>query len=290
MAMKVLMIGGTRFAGAHAARQFHAAGAAVTVYHRGRTRQPDLPPVEHVTDERAGWPVLAFPPTLQRDWDVVVHMGAMGERDTQAAVDAFRGRARRFVLISSADVYRAYGRLTKMEPGEPDPTPLGEDAPLRTVFYPYRGMAASLGEWARDYEKIQAEAVFRASSGLEWVILRFPKLYGAEDNADLATIYGFASAPHWRWTHAHAANAAAAIVLAASHPLAAGGIFNVGERGTPTMGERLSSLAARPGPVPALPDFDFRQSLVLDTSRIRDVLRYRETLDERAAMAALAGR
>ncbi|WP_185983502.1 hypothetical protein [Aureimonas mangrovi] len=288
--MKVLMIGGTRFAGAHAVRQFHAAGATVTVYHRGRSLQPELPPIRQVCDERAGWPVLAFPPALRRDWDVVVHMGAMGERDMQAAIDAFRGRARRMIVISSADVYRAYGRLTKMEPGEPDPTPLGEDAPLRTVFYPYRRMAASLGPWAHDYEKIHAEAAVRASDGLEWAILRFPKLYGAEDNANLATIYGFAAAPNWRWTHAHAVNAAAAIVLAASHPLAAAGVFNVGERTTPTMDERLSRLAGREGPAPDLPDFDFRQSLVLATGLIRNALGYREILDESAAMAALAAR
>lgn len=285
--MRALVIGGTRFIGAHVVRRLFDAGAEVTVFHRGTSDNPVLPAVTHIRDAAAAYPILAFPAELRRDWDLVVHMVAMGQADTQAAVDAFSGRARRLVLVSSCDVYRAYGRLTRSEPGEPDPVPLEEDAPLRRALYPFRAMEAELGAYARDYDKTLAEAAVREQSDLDWTILRLPKVYVHEDNADLATVYGFAGVPSWRWTHAYVGNVAEAIALASRHAAAAGRIFNVGEPTTFTTGERLADLPPRRN-ASAPPQFDFRQDLVLDTGRIRRELGYAEPFAERSAMMAVA--
>jgi nucleoside-diphosphate-sugar epimerase len=282
---RALVIGGTRFIGAHVTRQLFAQGAEVTVFHRRRTEHPLLPPVAHVCSPSAEYPVVNFPDVLTRDWDAVVHMVAMGEADARAAADAFDGRAGRLVLISSGDVYRAYGRLTRLEPGPPDPVPLTEDAPLRTCLYPYRGQEKALGAYVHDYEKILAERAVM-DSAVPWTVLRLPKVYGPEDNADLRTIRMAASQPAWRWTHGHVENVAAAIVLAALSPRAAQRIYNVGELRTPTMGERLARLPAAP-PVPP-PPFDFSQSMEIDTARIRDELGYVDLLDEATAMRDLA--
>ena len=287
--MRVLVIGGTRFIGAHTVRRLHDAGAEVTVFHRGRSANPILPAdIEHVLDAGADYPITGLPAPLLRDGDIVVHMVAMGEADAGAAVSAFRGRAGRLVLVSSCDVYRAYGRLTKAQPGPPDPVPLTEDAPLRSALYPYRGMEAQLGAFAHDYDKVLAERAVRGAAGLDWSVLRLPKVYGPEDNGDLATVYDFAAVPEWRWTHGHVDNVAAAIALAATHPKASNAIFNVGERRTPTMGERLARLPARVGEEPTLAPFDFTQHLVLDTDRIRRRLGHADVVDEEAAMAKLA--
>ena len=287
--MQVLVIGGTRFIGAHAVRRLHDAGAQVTVFHRGASHNPVLPrDVEHVLDPSAEYPITAFPAPLLRDWDVVVHMVAMGAADARAAVAAFAGRAGRLVLVSSCDVYRAYGRLTGTEPGPPDPVPLTEDAPLRSVLYPYRGMEADLGAFAHDYDKILAEEAVRGARGLDWTVLRLPKVYGPEDNGDLATVYGFAAVPRWRWTHGHVDNVAAAIALAARHPQARDAVFNVGEAHTPTMGERLARLPPGQGGTREPPPFDFGQDLVLDTAGIRKALGHADVVDEAAAMMRLA--
>ncbi len=282
---RVLVIGGTRFIGAHVTRQLFAQGADVTVYHRDRTEHPLLPPVAHVCSPSAEYPVVNFPDALKRNWDAVVHMVAMGDADARAAADALDGRAGRMVLISSGDVYRAYGRLTRLEPGPPDPVPLTEDAPLRTRLYPYRGQEKALSPYAHDYEKILAERAVM-DSAVPWTVLRLPKVYGPEDNADLRTIYMAASQPSWRWTHGHAENVAAAIVLAALSARAAYRIYNVGEPRTPSMGERLARLPAAPAVPP--PPFDFKQSMEVDTQRIRDELGYAELLDEPKAMRDLA--
>lgn len=285
--MRVLVVGGTRFVGAHVVRRLHEAGAEITVFHRGRSDNPMLPPVAHVRDPAGAYPITAFPETLARDWDVVVHMVAMGRADGEAAAAAFAGRTGRLVLVSSCDVYRAYGRLTRSEPGVPDLVPLREDAPLRSVLHPYRGMEAELGAYAHDYDKVLAEAALRERTDLDWTILRLPKVYGPEDNADLSTVYGFSAVPAWRWSHGHVGNVAEAIALAAVHPAAANRIFNVGEERTPTMGERLARLPPR-GTPPEPPPFDFRQDLVLDTGAIRRELGYVEAFDEPAAMASIA--
>jgi nucleoside-diphosphate-sugar epimerase len=286
--MKILMIGGTRFIGAHVVRRLHDAGAEVVAFHRGTSANPILPKIEHVLDPSAEYPVTDFPDQLRRDWDVVIHMVAMGQADAEAAVRTFEGRTQTLVMISSCDVYRAYGRLTKIEPGPPEPVPLTEDAPLRSVLYPYRGMEKQLGAFAHDYDKILAEKAVRGARELDWAILRLPKVYGPEDNGDLSTVYGFAAAPEWRWTHGHVENVAAGIVTSATHPKARNEIFNVGEELTPTMGERLAQLPTRSALLPDLPPFDYHQPLVIDTTKIRHCLGYAEVVDERLAMSGLA--
>lgn len=282
--MKVLVIGGTRFIGAHVVRCLHDRGTEITVLHRGTTTNPILPDVNHIVDPDADYPMTAFPGAVRRDWDIVVHMVAMGEADARAAVETFSGRAKRLVLVSSCDVYRAYGRLTKTEPGPLEPASLAEDAPLRSVFYPYRGMEGRIGAYAHDYEKILAERALQGGRDLDWTILRLPKVYGPEDNGDLGTVYGFAAVPEWRWTHGHVRNVAEAIATAAVHPLARNAVFNVGEETTPTMGERLAFLPRRAGDPSEPPPFDFGQDMVMDTSKIRRELGYAEVIDERSAM------
>lgn len=286
--MRVLIIGGTRFIGAHAARAFHKRGLDVTVFHRGRTENRELPPMQHIRDAVAEYPVTRYPHSITSvDWELVVHMVLMGEADAQAATAAFRERVGRFVMISSGDVYRAYGRLTRIEPGPPDPVPLSENAPLRHVLYPYKKQAEKVGPIANYYEKILAERVIQQASALPATILRLPKVYGQEDNGDLATVYGFAEQPGWRWTHGHVANVAEAIVCAALNPQAGGRIYNVGEAETPTMGERLAALPQSEQGPPKPPDFDYRQDMVLNTSRIRDELGFCDILDETLAMRQL---
>lgn len=286
--MKALVIGGTRFIGAHVVRALTDAGAEVTVFHRGKTSNPVLPIVTRITDPLAKYPITKFPASLQTDWDVVVHMVVMGEADGRAAAAYFAGRAGRLVMVSSADVYLAYGRLTKREPGPVEPTPLTEESALRAIMFPYRGYEEMLGAWARNYEKILAEHAIRARSDLDWTILRLPKVYGAEDNNDLSTVYGFSANPDWRWTHGNVRNVAAAIALAARHSDARCSIFNVGEANTPTMGERLTWLPRIEVGQGMPPPFEYQQQYAVDTSKIRKELGYADVVDEKLSMIQLA--
>ena len=87
-------------------------------------------------------------------------MVAMGDDDARAAMEVFRGRTRRIVVLSSGDVYRAYGRFTRLEPGPPDPVPLNETSPLRTALYPHRTDAKSPNDWVYRYERSSSSAPF----------------------------------------------------------------------------------------------------------------------------------
>ena len=289
--MDVLIIGGTKFIGAHVARQLAERGVDVTVFHRGVSEAVLPLEVRHIRSPLAAMPITEFPPELtERSWDVVIHMIAMGAADAEAAVRSFRGRAGRLVVPSSGDVYLAYGRLIGLEPGPTEPVPLTEESPLRTILHPYRASARSSDELGFHYEKILVERAVLGEPQLPATVLRLPKVYGPGGNADLATVYAYAHQPHWRWTHGYVENVAAAIVLAALHSAAAGKIYNVGEEHTPSVGERLRTMPPSNIEPDLSSSFDFAQDLVYDTRAIRTELGYAETVSWEEGLArTLAG-
>lgn len=274
--MKIALVGGTGFIGTPAARILAAAGHEVDAFGRARTH-------------------ARFSP------DVVVHFMLLNEADARAAVDAYRGA--RLIVLSSGDVYRAYGELLGIDaPSEHAPL-VDEAAPLRATLYPY-GRRAD-GPWGPlvDYDKILVERVVRAADARA-TILRLPKVYGAaardrpfarwidwmraHDGRDGELPVG-ARQGRWRWTHGFVDDVGAAIALAATDERAAGRVYNVGERDTPTQRERVAQLAAAlawPGRIldvddaelpPALRDpHAGTPDLAYDTTRIRDELGFVE--------------
>jgi nucleoside-diphosphate-sugar epimerase len=275
--MRILVIGGTRFIGPHVVRELADLGHEIKVFHRGENEGALPATVRHVRSPQAAMPVRHFPiEVLQPAPDVVIHMIPMGEIDTRAVIEAFRGKAQRLVCVSSGDVYRAYGRFTGLEPGPVETGLSTEDSPLRSVLYPYRAKAKSTSDLAYYYDKILVERFALESPDLPATILRLPKVYGPGDNADLATVHQFHRHPQWRWTHGYVENIAHAIVLAAVHPRAARRKYNVGEEHTPTVAERLQLLPASTNEASASIEANFAQDLVYDTRRIREELGYRE--------------
>jgi nucleoside-diphosphate-sugar epimerase len=302
--MRVLIIGGTGFIGPHIIGVLHRSGHHVTIYHRGR-HETELPEaVRHIHSPQAGIPVLRFPDALiDPRPDLVLHMFPVGEADARAVVSRFSGVARRLVVISSGDVYRAYGRLLGSEPGPPEPVPLTETAALRSSLYPYRGVASGPEDWTFHYEKIRVERVVLEQHSLPATVLRLPAVYGPgdpyhrlrpyikrmEDRRPAILLESAQLA--WRWTHGYVENVAQAIALTVVNQRSAGEVYNVGEPETPTYGQRvreIGSVMNWTGSVVALgwdrlpphlrPPYQPQQDLVLDTTKLRNELGYAETV------------
>jgi len=276
--MRALVIGGTGFIGRWISRQLVEAGHDVVVLHRGKAAEDTLPRgVTSVISDGALSTRAPYEAALRAgEPDAVIHVLAMAEADAVAAKGVLAGRAGRVVVLSSGDVYRAYGRFIRSEPGPVEPTPLdAHTSPLRDRLYPYRkaDTPPDADQWR--YDKIPVERLFMAAAALPAAILRLPKVFGPGNNADLATVYGFAHHPEWRWTHGYVEDVAAAAVLAATHPAATGRAWNVGEAVTPTVAERLAILPKRT--VYLIDgDYDFDQDIAYDTDPIRRDLGYRE--------------
>lgn len=301
--MRVLVLGGTGFLGPDVVRFLVEAGATVTIFHTGRHEAPLPPDVAHLHGERERLAdhhgaFLRFPP------DVVLDMAPMIEAHADATMRAFRGLAKRVVAISSADVYRAYGRFHGTEPGPPEPTPIDEDAPLRERLYPYREFPRPMPH-KDDYDKIPIERRVLGDSDLPGTILRLGLAHGPRSYRYFEYVKRMDDGRHaillassfasWRGTRAYAEDVARAVALAVLDRRAAGRIYNVGEPdGTAeaTWVRALGDAADWRGEIVAVPEERVpaplrerlprwcwereAQHLVLDTTRIRSELGYAE--------------
>ena len=303
--VRVLVIGGTRFIGPPVVRRLAALGHQVAVFHRGET-EADLPAdVRHIHGERARLEELKGAVRSLAP-DVVLDMSPLTEQDAQAVAGAARGEAGRLVAISSIDVYRAYGRFHGSEPGPPEPTPFGEEAPVRERLFPYRGEGRGLD----DYDKVLVERMVMGSAELPGTVLRLPMVYGPGDYQHRLffelkrmddvrpAILLDEAVGRWRWTRAYVENVADAIALAATDGRASGRIYNVGEPEALTSVEwvdavgRVAGWHGRVVAVPAdrLPAHlqhqgpDYQQDLVADTARIRAELGYAESVSREAGL------
>lgn len=275
-------------------------GHEVVLFHRGRT-QADLPTdVRHILGDRQN---LADS-TIEFERfapDVVLDMIPAAERDARDVMHTFKDIAGRVVGISSQDVYRAYGRLIHIEPGPIEPVPLTEDSPLRRRLYPYRESTKGQDHPGYDYEKILVERVYTSDPQMPGTILRLPMVYGPGDplhrlfeylkrmDDDRPAIVLEQGLAEWRWTKGYVENVAAAIALAVTDERATGRIYNLGERETLREAEwvrrlgRVTGWQGRIAVVPRdrlpdhmVPEEDTEQHILVDTSRIRGELGYRE--------------
>jgi len=316
---RVLVVGGTIFVGPSVVRQLAQAGHEVAVFHRGE-HEIDLPEgVRHIHGDRDRIgeyraEIARFAP------DTVVDMRAMTEAQAAAVAGAVRGIAKRLVVVSSMDVYRAYGRLHGTEPGPPLEPPFDEDSPLREKLYVYRehtpSVIAQRPPWMDEYDKILVERVALNDASLAGSVVRFPMVHGERDGqrrfypiwkriADgrRAILMSEKSAA-FRSSRTHLDNAAHAVALVATDDRAAGRIYNVGEpealpwsEWARLIGRQMTwggQLVIRPSDeLPAhlrdsRPDV-WEHHLVADTTRIRRELGYREVVSrEEGLRRALA--
>lgn len=296
--MRVLVIGGTAFVGPVVVSQLVTKGHEVAIFHRGLTSAPPIDGIHEFRGDRRD--LYSFRRQFQ-DFapEVVIDMVCMTEHHARATLDTFLGIAQRWVVISSQDVYRAFGRVQGTEPGPPDPVPLREDAPLREKRFLYRDSGHEGFEWMRDFEKIAVEETARSEPKLPVTVIRLPAVYGPGDYQH--RLYGYAvrmadarpailldeDLAKWRWTRGYVENVAAAIGLAAQTSHSENRTYNVGDPVAFSELEWVKHLASAyrwngkivvVGGARLAVGLNTEQHWSVDTARIRHELGYEEPI------------
>lgn len=294
--MRVAVIGGTEFIGPAIVEELLRARHEPTIVHRGKTEPPGLPDVPHVHCDRRDSAALRRALREVVRADAVIDTCAYGRADSEALVGAPRPGAR-VVVLSSMDVYRAFGSV--LAGAESDPVPLDEDSPLRVERYVMRGQPRP-PRFAADpdtYEKIEVEEVSRRAGAL---LLRLPVVFGPRDplrreepilrrvRAGRERIpFG---AGNLLWTQGFVGDVANAARLGIEEGGLEGAVLNVGYRRTVTVEQWARKVLAAAGssaqlvrvPDAAVPadlaiSRTFKQHMIVESSRARHLLGWRET-------------
>jgi 2'-hydroxyisoflavone reductase len=116
--MKILILGGTRFAGRNLVEVALAQGHEITLFNRGKTNPDLFPTVEHLRGDRDG----DLASTEGRQWDVVVDTCGYVPRIVQQSARLLADNVQQYIFISTLNVY-----ADVTEPG------IDETAPLATI-------------------------------------------------------------------------------------------------------------------------------------------------------------
>ncbi|MFD3262222.1 NAD-dependent epimerase/dehydratase family protein [Paenibacillus lentus] len=301
--MKILIIGGTNFIGPYVIRHLHAMGYHdITLFHRGQA-EIDMPAtVKHIYGDKMN--LVQHRAAFQSlSPDVVVDMIAYTEKDTELVLRTFRGITNRLVMISSQDVYRAYGVVRQADKGSLEPMPISETSALRNNRHPYQDPAKDPDDWCNLYDKIPLEEMVMNDPYIKATIVRLPAVYGSNDPQHRLFHYfklkplrdgrsiilldeGYAN---WLWTHGYVEDVAYGIALAITNERAIGRLYNITEPQTRTMLDFIHAIGKQLDwngeiiqvPSGHLPDelgipLRTEQNIIVESNRIREELGYRE--------------
>jgi len=168
--MRIAVLGGTRFIGRAIVEELASQGHDLLVVHRGQLEPDDMPAVRHLHCDRSE--LLQHRHELDGfESEAAIDCRALTRTDAEIALQALPDVAR-WIVISSIDVYRAFGALH--EDRETDPVPLDEESPVRPARYPYRGKLPGMDQ----YDKLDVEDVYLPHGA---TVCRLPMVYGPRD-------------------------------------------------------------------------------------------------------------
>jgi nucleoside-diphosphate-sugar epimerase len=301
--MKILLIGGAGFIGSFVFRHLQQAGHSVSVFHRGNTPVPEgviqiLGDRNRLADYR--------PQLAAKKFDVVIDFVISSARQARQLMGTLRGITSRVIVLSSMDVYRAWGVFYGLEPGGLQALPLTEDSSLRTnAPYPPEVVKKTqqMVTWLDDeYDKVPAERIVLGDLDLPGTVLRLPMIYGPGDYVhrfhpflkrmdDGRTFILFSEdVAAMRTPRGYVGDVSAAIALAALSERATGRVYNICESeffGELDWARKIAAATGWRGEFVVLPHDrtpkhllwpgNTAQHLVVSSDRIRKELGYRET-------------
>jgi 2'-hydroxyisoflavone reductase len=116
--MRLLIIGGTRFAGRHLVEAALARNHTLTLFNRGQSNPELFPQVEQLHGDRTE----DLTALRDRSWDAVIDTSGYVPRHVRSSAQALAGQTDRYVFISTVSVY-----------AESNPRGMDENSPLATL-------------------------------------------------------------------------------------------------------------------------------------------------------------
>jgi 2'-hydroxyisoflavone reductase len=167
--MKLLVLGGTKFLGRHAADAVLAAGHEVTLFTRGRTNAELFPEAEHLRGDRDG----GLDALDGGSWDGVIDTSGYVPRVVRQSAERLCDAARRYVFVSSISVYDDFSR------------PVDESSPVAELADP------SSEDVQADYGALKAacERVVEETFGERSARVRAGLIVGPYDGTDRFTYW-----------------------------------------------------------------------------------------------------
>ena len=293
MSRKILVVGGTGPSGVPLVENFLAAGARVTVYHTGAHEPVFSGDVKHLHGD-------------PRDQDDISRSLSVGEWDIavctsgrlRSLATALAGRVERFVGITGQPVYR----------GTNEPTPEGRlSLPIRETDVRQYEANNYTGKVAAGEDQIFEQ---HRRGDFEGVIIRYPGVYGPRGplSHEWAIVKRVRDGrqhmilPHDGITYfqrGYTENLARIVFLAATIPAAAGEAFNAGDETVLSARHVAEIILNELGvemqlvgvPAPwcrgAFPLAE-KSNLILDMSKTRSLLGYKDVVDAETATRATA--
>ena len=307
--MRVLIIGGTRRCGPYLVEQLIDRGHSVVCFHRGQHNVAFSDRAEEILGNRRD--VSRFKDQMEPvEVDAVVDMMAGDNGDVRTIAEAFGGRISRYVCISSYEVYEAFEAAWNGN-FSCQPVPITEDAPKRKQL--------ALYGHERRYDKVLMEkAALEAHDREDFAvtILRWPALYGPRDTTPREWYYvkqaldgrkriPVANGGLSLFSRGYLENMAYSVVLALENNTACGQLYNAADAHAMTprqiiemIGEimdhkwEIVSIPRQLMPAfsqsqgrPFSPDpYDIEPHILMDLTKIKAELRYRDLVPLRTAM------
>jgi 2'-hydroxyisoflavone reductase len=163
--VRILVLGGTRFAGRAIVEAALGRGDAVTMFNRGITNHGLFPGVETVIGDRTE----DLLPLGRREFDAVVDVACYDPATARVSAEALKGRVGRYVFVSTVSVYASQATTEAQR----------EDAPLAELKPDVADPLENYGA-----NKALCEAVIREAYGERALIGRPGLISGPHDPTD----------------------------------------------------------------------------------------------------------